>query len=539
MNIKYMMLALVLAAGFATAMAQNDDAAVRQRINEAVLKVYDEQLAKEPNDYSTLLARANQYYYFGRVDDAMTDVNSALALIPTKEKEMRYDALMLRARLFDQQGAFEGEIADLTEAANLVPSSLACTDMLAKVCLKVGRLDEAEANFKAIQRAEPLNYDAMYGMAQVALKRNDFEAATNHVDKAVGLFAAEPQVYINRADILERMNQFEPAALDLVSAFSIGDKSGVALQRLVTMADAHYDQVMSALGTTIDKAPRGGLFYYIRASIAMDHFHYGQALKDLKSIIDNNLYDYHSVFYKAARCQYELMQYVEALNNVNRAIAMNESGDADYLLLKAQCERRMGNGDNFDTAMNTLSGVAAIDGKHLGTLLEQARIHIAKRESRPAMIYLNAAIDYTDQPSAEALLLRGWLNKYRNNDAVTATADFERVAQLNDDTAHGLRGFALHELGRADEAKQWAQKIVENTSMAGGEAYYYAAALYSDMGEDKLAIEAFKKCLANGFGSLFEVRANEDPYVNLKLVRRLADFETLVSQSQINFQERR
>jgi Putative Zn-dependent protease, contains TPR repeats len=427
----------------------------------------------------------------------------------------------------------------LTEAANLVPSSLACTDMLAKVCLKVGRLDEAEANFKAIQRAEPLNYDAMYGMAQVALKRNDFEAATNHVDKAVGLFAAEPQVYINRADILERMNQFEPAALDLVSAFSIGDKSGVALQRLVTMADAHYDQVMSALGTTIDKAPRGGLFYYIRASIAMDHFHYGQALKDLKSIIDNNLYDYHSVFYKAARCQYELMQYVEALNNVNRAIAMNESGDADYLLLKAQCERRMGNGDNFDTAMNTLSGVAAIDGKHLGTLLEQARIHIAKRESRPAMIYLNAAIDYTDQPSAEALLLRGWLNKYRNNDAVTATADFERVAQLNDDTAHGLRGFALHELGRADEAKQWAQKIIENTSMAGGEAYYYAAALYSDMGEDKLAIEAFKKCLANGFGSLFEVRVNEDPYVNLKLVRRLADFETLVSQSQINFQERR
>jgi len=539
MNIKYMMLALVLAAGFATAMAQNDDAAVRQRINEAVLKVYDEQLAKEPNDYSTLLARANQYYYFGRVDDAMTDVNSALALIPTKEKEMRYDALMLRARLFDQQGAFEGEIADLTEAANLVPSSLACTDMLAKVCLKVGRLDEAEANFKAIQRAEPLNYDAMYGMAQVALKRNDFEAATNHVDKAVGLFAAEPQVYINRADILERMNQFEPAALDLVSAFSIGDKSGVALQRLVTMADAHYDQVMSALGTTIDKAPRGGLFYYIRASIAMDHFHYGQALKDLKSIIDNNLYDYHSVFYKAARCQYELMQYVEALNNVNRAIAMNESGDADYLLLKAQCERRMGNGDNFDTAMNTLSGVAAIDGKHLGTLLEQARIHIAKRESRPAMIYLNAAIDYTDQPSAEALLLRGWLNKYRNNDAVSATADFERVAQLNDDTAHGLRGFALHELGRADEAKQWAQKIIENTSMAGGEAYYYAAALYSDMGEDKLAIEAFKKCLANGFGSLFEVRANEDPYVNLKLVRHLADFETLVSQSQINFQERR
>lgn len=539
MNIKYMMLALVLAAGFATAMAQNDDAAVRQRINEAVLKVYDEQLAKEPNDYSTLLARANQYYYFGRVDDAMTDVNSALALIPTKEKEMRYDALMLRARLFDQQGAFEGEIADLTEAANLVPSSLACTDMLAKVCLKVGRLDEAEANFKAIQRAEPLNYDAMYGMAQVALKRNDFEAATNHVDKAVGLFAAEPQVYINRADILERMNQFEPAALDLVSAFSIGDKSGVALQRLVAMADAHYDQVMSALGTTIDKAPRGGLFYYIRASIAMDHFHYGQALKDLKSIIDNNLYDYHSVFYKAARCQYELMQYVEALNNVNRAIAMNESGDADYLLLKAQCERRMGNGDNFDTAMNTLSGVAAIDGKHLGTLLEQARIHIAKRESRPAMIYLNAAIDYTDQPSAEALLLRGWLNKYRNNDAVTATADFERVAQLNDDTAHGLRGFALHELGRADEAKQWAQKIIENTSMAGGEAYYYAAALYSDMGEDKLAIEAFKKCLANGFGSLFEVRVNEDPYVNLKLVRRLADFETLVSQSQINFQERR
>ena len=541
MNLKYLMIALALVGGMLTAVAQNDDAeaAMRERINEAVLKVYDEHLAQDPNDYNTLFARANQYYYNGDFDRAMVDVNTALAITPLKEKELRYEQLVLRARLFDAQQAYEAEITDLSEAAHLLPGSLSATDLLAKACLKTGQLDAAESNFKVILRNQPLNYDAMYGLAQVELKRNNFEAATGHVDKAVSLFTAEPQVYLNRADILEKMNQYEPAALDLISAFSIGDDNTDALSRLVAMADSHYDPVMSALATSIDKAPRAGLFYYIRASIAMDHEHYGQALKNLNSIINNNLYDYHSVYYNAARCQFELMQYDDALNNVNRAIAMlGDEQNADYLLLKARCQLYRGAGKNYDDAMTTLNAVASFNGNHEGTLLQQARILIAQRQDRPAMLYLNAAIDYSEHPSAEAMLLRGWVNKYRNGNEAAARTDFERVAAAADDTPQGLRGFALHEMGRAADARNWAKAITEQGTTAGGANYALAAALLSDMGDNEVAMQYFKNALAYGYGSLFKVKADEEPYVNLKLVRRITGFDEVVNQSQSNFQER-
>ena len=43
--------------------------------------------------------------------------------------------------------------------------------------------------------------------------------------------------------------------------------------------------------------------------------------------------------------------------------------------------------------------------------------------------------------------------------------------------------------------------------------------------------------LAYGFGSAFELKVNEDPYVNLKLVRRHPDFGKLVDQYGSNFVE--
>ena len=98
-----------------------------------------------------------------------------------------------------------------------------------------------------------------------------------------------------------------------------------------------------------------------------------------------------------------------------------------------------------------------------------------------------------------------------------------------------LRGFALHELGRTDEARQWAEKIIADNTITGGQAYYYASALLSDMGDNDQAYKYLEAALANGYGSAFEVSVSEEPYVNLKLVRRHPQFAALVSQYGDNF----
>lgn len=541
-SFKSLMLLMLLAIPVAShAQMTEDDIRVRNRINEAVMGVYNKALDKDPNDYNTRFARANQLYYNGEYDKAINDAQLVIAAIPNKEKELRYDSYMLLATLYDAKADYQSEIDALRQALALNENSLPTIDMLAKVSYKVGDLEASERNYATILRDNPLSYDAMYGLAQIEVSRNNYEKAANYVDRAVELFTAEPQVYINRSKVLLMMQQYEPAAQDLISALSVGADSGKGLSALVDMSDTHYDAVMDALANSYEKAPRVGTFYYVRAMIAMRHKHYGQALKDLKSIIVNNLYDYHSIYYNAALCQRELTQWDDALANVNKAIAM-QPDELIYYVLKSNIIEYRGRGSNYDAAMAVLDEALAKSPVNIDVLMAKSRLLLKQRKDKEALSCVNAALA-GNSSNADALLLRGWINKYRLNMGSVATADFEKVATL-DDNMYNLKGFALHELGRDDEARAWAKQIIQDGILPGGETYFYATALLSDIGQvtqgdNSQAVEYLRSALANGYGSLYEMNINEDPYVNLKLARRFPEFKTIIEQNQTNFQERR
>ncbi|MBR1883157.1 MAG: tetratricopeptide repeat protein [Muribaculaceae bacterium] len=544
MNIKKFLWAVLIALCAIQAVAQtaDDDARVRQRVQAAVIKVYDEALEKKPGDYDTRFARANQLYYNGDLPAAIADAKLVLEQAPAKEKELLHDTYLLLARCYDLQQDYDNEIEALSQAATINPKSMACVDMLGKVSYKVGDLDAAEKNFQTILRDSPMNYDALYWLAQVEVKRNNYGKATDYADRAVSLFTANPQVYINRADVLTQIQQYVPAAQDLISAMSVGsDDNNEAITQLVDMSDNHYDAVMEALASSIDKAPQVGMFQYVRAIIALRQLHYGQALKNFKNIINYNLYDYHSIYYYTALCQFNLMQYDEALSNVNKAIAM-QGNEPDYYILKSLIEQYQGKGNNYSQALATLDKAAGLNAKYTPTLLARARMMVNARNNQGALEQLNALLAI-EPANAEALLLRGWVYKYRLSKPSAARSDFEQMLTA-DETMTNLRGFALHELGRADNARQWAQKIIADNKIIGGESYYYAAALLSDIGDAKKgdkdqAIEYLRSALANGYGSLHSLKADETPYVNLKLVRRYPTFETLMKENALNFEERR
>ena len=532
MKVKYMISAVVAIAMslcFSAGAQSNDD--VSRQIKDAVMKVYNEEIDKNPNDYNLIFARANQHYYNGDYLRALDDANSVLRIAPAKEKELRYDTYILRAKIYDARNEVDNEVADLQEATRLNPSSLSCVDLMGKAAYKMNDLDAAEKNFQIILRDNQMNYDALYWLAKVEAKRGNNEKAAEYVDRAVQLFPAESQVYVNRADVLNLMGQYEPAAQDLISALSVGNDDNGALNSLVSMSDEHYDDVIKSLDYSIGKAPRVGMFYYIRAAIAMKHLHYSQALTSFKGIISNNLYETADIYYNTAKCQFELMQFNEALASVNKAI-MLDANKAEYNLLKSRIYSAQG-ANYYTEATAALNQALMLSPDNADAQLAKARLLIAQRKNDEAVTVLNNAI-MTNPDVAECLLLRGWVYKYRLRKADIAKNDFEKML-VNGNDMHSLRGFALHELGRADEARQWAKDVIANGILPGGETYYYAAALLSDMDDNNAAYGYMESCLANGFGSLYEVTANEDPYVNLKLVRRHPDFNTLIDRYKSNF----
>ncbi len=522
-----------------SAQTTDDDERVRQRIQTAVMNVYDNALAENPDDYNTRFARANQLFLNGDYAKAIADADIVVEQVPKKENELKFDTYLLKARAQAALEQYEDEVETLQAAAAINPRSLALIDLMGKACYNLGDMDAAEKNFKTILRESPMNYDAHYWLARVELARNNFGKAYEYSDKAVNLFTANPQVYLNRSDILLRSQQYEQAAQDLISAMSVGNDEGAAMRRLISMSDEHYDAVMNILASSIDKAPQVGMFHYLRAIIAMRQNHYGQALRNLDFIVENNLYDYHSIYFYRAQCQLALTNYAEALTNVNKAIALNENPDAKYYVLKAQCEQNL---KTPEAATMTLDQAAKMIPNNESILLEQARLLSSHRADKEALAKLTALLAINPK-NAEALLLKGWIEKYRQNNAATANKTFERVLACGDDMA-SLRGFALHELGRDDDARAWANKIIQDNRIIGGDSYFLASALLSDIGDyeagDKTkSMEYLRSALANGYGNLYEIKVNETPYVNLKLVRRYPDFQTVLDQNSLNFEIRR
>ena len=536
-NIKFLILTLALLAGGWNVMAQSadEDAMLKKKINDAVMQVYNKQLQAEPGDYATRFARAYQYFNNDGVDEALADINQAIKDCPEKEREVLYDAYLLRAKIYDQKGEYDLEYEDLKAAFQINSTNPNVVDMIAKLALKKGDYKTAETNFNAILRMSPQNYDALYGLARVAAKTNDYQKAQEYCDRAVKLFPTEPQVYINRAHVFMMLGQYKVAAQDLILAMSVGEDESKAVSAIINMSDEHYDDVMNALQNSIDNAPSVGTFYYLRYSIAMRHLHYGQALRDIKKIISKNFYDDASIYQDAAKCQFEMGLFDMALVNIDKALSKDAS-DIASLVLKARIVEHQGAGKNFDAALGVITRASRISATDPAILLAKARIYLAQRKQPEALETLNTLLA-AHPTNNEALLLRGWLYKYRMRDAESALADFGMMLNNGSDMA-SLKGFALHELGREEEARKWAQDNIMSNSLPGGEAYAVAAALLSDIGDNDQALKYLESALANGYGSLYEVTMSEEPYVNLKLVRRHPDFNITIERYTENFIEK-
>ena len=532
MNIRKLFLLLVVAVCAMSAVGQSSDAVIRDKMTRAVMKVYDDHLAQNPNDYNILFARAHQNYYNGDYTAALADVNQALMLTPQTDKDLRFDEYILRARISDARHDYQSELTDLMLAHDLRPKSLPCTDLIAKANLKVGNLQAAEKAFKTILRAESMNYDAMYGLAQVEQARGNSKAAIEHVTKAVELFRVEPQVYVNRADIYARQGNLDAAVQDLLNGMAVGD-GGTAAQALFDLSDINYDNVMRSLATVADKAgENAGVYRYLRANVAMDHTRYGQALKDLNYIRRTHLYNTPMVDYNIAKCNLELGNYDVAINMVDQAIAADRL-NPEFYLVKALAEYYAGDGGNIEPAMDALKCCALLTPQSVPMLLTKAAIYSRQGDDNTALGYLNAAVA-ANPNDAEALFSRALVLKRLGKDAL-ATRDLNTLMFMSDDV-YDLKGFAMSEAGRDDDAYAWLQRI-SSTATAGGENFYYAAALMALRGDNFRAMDFLQKAIDMGYGSRHRLVNDVLSPISIQSLRSEQGFDLLVDKAQRNFVE--
>ncbi|MGC4074683.1 MAG: tetratricopeptide repeat protein [Nibricoccus sp.] len=268
---------------------------------QASLALFDQLLAASPDDTEALTNRGAAKFLLKTADRGLADFNRAIAL-----SEYSADALFFRSQLLAAAGDTPAAAADLSRVLQLIPAHLEARPLRAAhfITLKLRRLALAdlEISLESAPTSQPLlalrtraetlpDISPADGQQQVtallrdsatALTKNDATTAAKKLQLATLVAqnntpdsAVDPQIYIERGDLLLTSGKTDLAKDDFRHARYSGDLVPPALLRLARLefADKKFSdalELIAAIDPGMDPhAAAEGLVLSVRARIAL------------------------------------------------------------------------------------------------------------------------------------------------------------------------------------------------------------------------------------------------------------------------------
>ncbi|MDD2960782.1 MAG: tetratricopeptide repeat protein [Muribaculaceae bacterium] len=525
MKIKNLLLLGICAATIVGSNAQTS----QNKVLDAVMRAYEEELQKTPNDFNLLYSRANQYFLNGNYEKALKDINNALKYTTRDDSEILHDEYILRATIYEMKKEYSNAANDATEALRLIPSSATARYINARCNYELGNYTVAKADYQALLRLNSLDYDAYFGQAKIAVKEQNKGQAKELVNKCVDLYPAQAAVYVNRAEIMSMLGEDNAAAHDLLNAISLDYEKSGALQKLVDMSKSNYSVVIDALNDAIGKAPNSGTMIYIRSLIALNNGNFALAEIDLNTMIANKLYMNAGIYFDHATALYNLGRYQQALGEIIEAITIDPNVGM-YYVLRSQILMAL---NKKGEALQTINSTLLVEPDDIEALIQKAEILLADNKYKDALTVLNNVI-MVNPEYYYAYLVRANI-KTNLKDKKGAQNDYRQLLTIGDDNIKSYKGFALCGLGRNVEAKQWLDNLFMKSQNGGGEMFYLAASLYGQCGDLQKALDYFEGALANGYGSYHRIMNSDIAKVDLSLIKNNPRFKALMTQYKSNF----
>lgn len=498
--------------------------------NRAIMQAYEEMLRENYKDYETLFRRAHTYYNEGDYLKALDDLDSALKYCPQTDTDTRCAIHALRAECYVYLKRYSRALPDATEALAIDPSSTSMLNLRGRIEYELGNYDEAKADFTKLQRIQPRSREAFFGLALVAAKQNNIGMATDYMDQAVALTPNRSDVYVRRAEVKKLIGDYNGAVDDLLLAMATDGNDPEALPALVRLADSNYSAVIAGLSGAIRQAPRQPLFYYLRASIAAAHFHYGAAIDDFNLIIREGLYDYSGLYCSLAECYFALGQYQKALDNADQALATYEAQDdvCHYFTVRAMIQRAMGTPDK---ALASIDRALDHSAENMDAQVEKALILTNLKQYKEASELLGEVI-MSNPFEPMPYMLRAWIANDYLNQPTAATGLYNRVIDLELDHSElvgSLLGFAQLFAGQTPRAVSWIDAILAEPDY-DGKNHYYGACFYAWAGRTDKALDCMEAALKAGYANYYDWTERNDGRINVAPLRDNARFKALLEQ---------
>lgn len=546
---KKFLTAAVVAASISSMTAQSQQS-IDNPMTQAMLDVYAKELEANPKDADIYFRRANEYYKFNQYLRALADVDKTLEYAPAGNRDLRFQAYMLRADIYQMLDKHREALADFSEALKLDPTSFMALYQKANEEYALGDYSAAKADYTRLRATNPRSVEALTGLARVAVKENDLGRASEYMDGAVEMMSADSDIYIRRASVRRMQGNNTGAVEDLLMAISI-DNNTRAFQELIDMANVDYPAVILAISTSISYAPQQGMLYYIRGFIAQAHDHYASALADYRKLIDQNMYEYAGLYNSMAQCQLALCRYPQAIDNIDHAISMDGGKNGEFYATKARILYAQGKNSEAMDALKqaSLRGYSSTNVDELQALVDYAAGDFEKAND----IYAAMIVDHPEV--MRNYIYRAWVLADGLKQPANAQTLYNRVVSMTADSDNGekatsplsavqsYRGFALLFSGDRPGALDWAKGLYSDYRDTDGYLNFVLACLYAQASvadpsissSEKYdltaqAIKSLERALQLGYGNLYEITKADTGRVSLAPLRNDSHFNALIAR---------
>lgn len=490
--------------------------------NSKALELLNEMLDGAPNHLDSRFLRAKIFRNAEKYDNALRDVNYAIKNYKGKPAVFKSTLYGLRGAIYDDMERYSDAAKDYQMASRLAkkdnPERVQSYMFdYAQSLYNADDLTSAENVYFQMLKIDEGDVAAMVGLSRNYMDQKKYEEAMRYIKMAESYDESYSEIYRFKMQILDKMGKTDESVDAALKYMEMDDDASTSV--VAEYAGKHYTYAVAKVKAEMNKENASSNWILLLTNLYENHCDYAKAI-ELYDKVETEYGTNALINVYRANCYEEIGEYQKAIWDLTKALEL-QPGNEYILSSRGDTYRSAG---MYDKAIADYSEAMEIDPSRSYCYYARGWSYELSGNDAKAMADYDAGIDL-DKEFPYLFLSRGEQYKKQGKTEL-ANADFEKVLDIETIAEDGsCRHYALHALGRDQEAIEWMDKIIENAPYYAGN-WYDKACLLARMGRTDEALEALKIAFEKGFRRFAHIEHDDD----MDPLRNLPEYKALIKQ---------
>lgn len=490
--------------------------------NSKALELLNEILDGAPDHLDSRFLRAKIFRREEKYDNALRDVNYAIKNYKGKPAVFKSTLYGLRGAIYDDMERYSDAAEDYQMASRLAKKDnpeRVQSYMFdhAQSLYNADDLSGAENIYFQMLKIDEGDVAAMVGLSRNYMDQKKYEEAMKYIKLAESYDESYSEIYRFKMQILDKMGKTDESVDAALKYLEMDDDASTSV--VAEYAGKHYTYAVAKVKAEMNKDNASGNWIILLIKLYENHSDYAKAI-ELYDKIEDEYGANAAINVNRANCYEEIGEFQKAVRDLTKALDL-QPGNEYILSSRGDTYRSAG---MYDKAIADYSEAMEIDPSRSYCYYARGWSYELSGNDAKAMADYDAGIDL-DKEFPYLFLSRGEQYKKQGKTEL-ANADFEKVLDIETIAEDGsCRHYALHALGRNQEAIEWMDKIIENAPYYAGN-WYDKACLLARMGRTDEALEALKTAFEKGFRRFAHIEHDDD----MDPLRDLPEYKALIKQ---------